>query len=367
MRIVIDATSLLLRSAGVKNYMHYWLSSLMEARCNHGDRIGIYPPGLRLRAKLDHEQVPRPALLRMVQFCNIRANPTMNFLLAGADVVHASQHMANRPLSGKLTATIFDLSCWITPENHTPENIAATRRHAERILKRCDGLIAISSHTRQDAVEILGIPQERIRVVYPGVAEAFFDAGPEETEAARSQYALPVSYMLFVGCIEPRKNVPNLVRAHRQLPDELQRDAPLVIAGPFGWANEEVRKMFSSPEVRYLGYVPEAYLPGLMRGATALIYPSYYEGFGFPPAQAMAAGVPVIASDRSCLPEVVGDAGLLVNPDDVEGIASAMEKILMCPEIARDLAARGKARANAFRWSTCANQSLKFFHEVGGR
>jgi alpha-1,3-rhamnosyl/mannosyltransferase len=263
---------------------------------------------------------------------------------------------------------VFDLSCWTTPENHTTENIAATRRYGERILKACDGLIAISAHARQDAIEILRIPQERIRVIYPGVAEPFFRVTPRQTEDIRAKYGLHTPYILFVGCIEPRKNVPNLIRAYRQLPASIQRDVHLVLAGPFGWASEEVRNMLtrSGNTVRYLGYVPEPDLPGLFRGATMLVYPSYYEGFGLPVAQAMAAGIPVIASDRACLPEVVGDAGLCINPDSVDELGAAMHRILTSLEFAEALASRGKTRARKFRWSTCAAESLDFFHQVTG-
>jgi alpha-1,3-rhamnosyl/mannosyltransferase len=373
MRIVIDAITLLLRGAGVKNYLHYWLLSLLEAAPERGDTITTYPPAMRASSALDHQRPlagPLGALLRlqMVHFVNLRGNPALNLFLFGADVFHCSQHTANLPWNRKTTATVFDLSCWTTPENHTPENIAATRRYGERILKACDGLIAISAHARQDAIEILRIPQERIRVIYPGVAEPFFRVTPRQTEEIRAKYGLDAPYILFVGCIEPRKNVPNLIRAYQQLPASIRRDVHLVLAGPFGWASEELRTMLTSTSdtVRYLGYVPEPDLPGLFRGATTLVYPSYYEGFGLPVAQAMATGIPVIASDRACLPEVVGDAGLCINPDSVDELSAAMHRILTSLEFAEALASRGKTRARKFHWSTSAAESLDFFHEVAG-
>ena len=125
--------------------------------------------------------------------------------------------------------------------------------------------------------------------------------------------------------------------------------------------------MLGGGGVRYLGYVPEGDLPGLYGGAAALVYPSYYEGFGLPAAQAMAAGVPVIASNRSCLPEVVGDAGLLVDPASVEELSEAMERVLTRPELARELAAAGRARAARFHWARCAEESLRVFPGGGGR
>jgi len=376
LRIAIDVTSLLLPSAGVRTYTHYWLSSLLDAATGRGDEIVTYAPGVRVPEVLDHRQSAAGFWatqfgLRMVQLVNstrLRENPVLNLLLSRADLFHCSQHTVSSPRHTKVTATLFDLSCWITPQHHRPDNIAATRRYGETILKAADGLIAISENTRRDAMEILEIPGERIRVIYPGVPEAYFEVGPEAAERARAKFGLSAPYLLFVGCIEPRKNVPGLVRAYQQLPAALRRDVQLVLAGPFGWAAEETRQMLthSGPSVRYLGYVPEPDLPGLSAGAAALIYPSYYEGFGLPVAQAMAAGVPVIASDRTCLPEVAGGAALLVDPDSAEEIGAAIARILTSSEFARELASRGKARAREFHWSTAAARSLEFFHQVGG-
>jgi glycosyltransferase involved in cell wall biosynthesis len=370
MNIVIDATSLLLPGAGVKNHMHYWLASLREATRDQRDTVTTYPPGIAINRIPDHQKpYGRPFHLPLVHLCNLRGSPLPRLLLRGADVFHASQHMAHMPKHRKVTATVHDLSCWTVAEDHTPANIAATRRYAEKILKTCDGVIAVSSHTRRDAMEILGIPGDRIRVIYHGIAEPFFQATPEEAAQARAIYGLEAPYLLFVGCIEPRKNVPLLMRAYQSLPEATRREVELVIAGPFGWESPELYQTLTSSRgpVRYLGYVPEADLPGLFQGALALIYPSRYEGFGFPAAQAMAAGVPVIASNCSSLPEVVGDAGLLVAPDSLEELREAMQRLVTHPALAAELGARGKERAGLFRWSVCAHQSLEFFHQVAGR
>jgi glycosyltransferase involved in cell wall biosynthesis len=363
MNIAIDASSLLLPGAGVKNHMHYWLACLREATRDDGDFVTTYPPGIAISRIPDHQKpYGRPFHLPVVHLCNIRGSPLLGFLLSlsGADVFHGSQHVAQMPKHRKVTATVHDLSCWTVAADHTTANIASTRRYAEKILKKCDGVIAVSKHTRQDAMEILGIPGDRIRVIYHGIAEGFFQVTPEETAKARATYGLEAPYLLFVGCIEPRKNVPLLIRSYQSLPESTRREVELVIAGPFGWESPEVYQMLTSSRgpVRYLGYVPEAVLPGLFQGALALIYPSRYEGFGFPPAQAMAAGVPVIASNCSSLPEVVGDGGLLVAPDSLEELREAMQRLVTHPTLARDLGIRGKERAERFRWPVCARESL---------
>jgi len=373
MKIVVDAITLLLPSAGVKTYLHYWLLSLQREARKCGDVVGTYPWRIVVPVLPDHEHSVESnqataRRLRLIHFANVRLNPLINLLAAGADVFHCSQHTANLPLRKTITATIFDFSCWRTPEHHMIANIEASRRYGERILKRSSGLIAISHHSSKDAVEILGIPETRIRVIYPGVSEAFFNVGPGCANSIRGHYKLDAPYILFVGCIEPRKNIPTLIRAYLRTKEARRREVQLVVAGPFGWESEQVRTMLaqSGANVRYIGYVPEVDLPGLVRGALALVYPSFYEGFGLPVAQAMAAGVPVIASNRACLPEVVGDAGMLIDPDSTEELTASIEQLCACPSFADELGARGKIRAQRFKWPASAAESLGFFHQVQG-
>ena len=373
MKIRVDATTLLLESAGVKTYLHYWLESLTQAAATQGDQVTTYPPGLVTTGRLDHTRPSvEPAAVRLrlhlVHFVNLRYNPAINLFLLHADVFHCSQHCVTVPKWKKVTATLFDMSCWTTPQYHTRENVLATQRYAARILKRCDGIIAISDHSRRDAIDILGIPEERVQVIYPGIPEAYFRVGKIESDQVRAKYDLQSPYVLFVGCIEPRKNLSSLLRAWQTLPGALRRETSLVVAGPFGWESPNMRTLLAeTPGVQYLGYVSEADLPGLFAGAAVFVYPSFYEGFGLPVAQAMAAGVPVITSNRSCLPEVVADAGICVEPDCPDDLAAAMCRVLTTPSLASTLAALGRIRAGRFQWARSANESLRFFHDVAGK
>jgi glycosyltransferase involved in cell wall biosynthesis len=193
-------------------------------------------------------------------------------------------------------------------------------------------------------------------VIYPGVPEAYFDARPA---------AAAKPYVLFVGMIEPRKNLDVLLDAWENF--RLRKEFDLVIAGPGGWASEKtLARLAATPEgVRYLGYVAEAELPGLTAGATAFVYPSLYEGFGIPVAQAMAAGVPVITSNTSCLPEIAGDGALLVDSRSPAEIRAALEHLLSSPELRQKLGDAGKARAQQYHWEISARKSLKFFRGLG--
>jgi glycosyltransferase involved in cell wall biosynthesis len=374
MKIRVDATTLLLESTGVKNYVHYWLASLTKAAIGRGDVVTSYPPGLQHPADIDHTRAANGLRteiwrLALVHFANVRHNPALDLFVMGADVFHCSQHAARPPRWKKLTATLFDMSCWKTPQYHRTENVIATRRYAAGTLKRCDGIIAISAHARQDAAEILDIPKERIRVIYPGVADAFFDVSLDDADRVRAKFGLHAPYVLYVGCIEPRKNVTGLLQAWETIPASLRNEMNLVIAGPYGWNSDHIRTALSQSNsgIKPIGYVPEADLPGLFAGATAFTYPSFYEGFGLPIAQAMAAGVPVITSNRSCLPEVVADAGICVDPDCDGELSDALSRVLTDRDLRAELAQRGRTRARSFHWGIAAKQSLDFFHDLTGK
>lgn len=357
MRVTIDATSTLLRSAGVKNYTYYWIAELRR-QAAAGEEIRAFP-FLGSLTRLDHEG---SAISRLGTAWRIAALQTLNHLLPGlydaalrgTDIFHASNQVHGVPRRARLTATVHDLTALIMPEVHTPGNVRADRRFAERILRRADGLIAVSENTRQDAITLLGIQPERITTIYSGVPAVYFDAVP-------LRRARP--YVLYLGTIEPRKNLDALLDAWKQLGGDVRREFDLVVAGPAGWIPEATMQRIRT-ETTYLGYVPEADLPGLTAGATAFVYPSLYEGFGFPVVQAMAAATPVISSNSSCLPEIVGDAGLLVDPRSAGEIAAAVTRVLESQALRAELSGKGRRRARRYSWEACAQQSLEFFRRL---
>ena len=277
--------------------------------------------------------------------------------LGDADVFHASNLIRAVPRRSKLTATLHDLTSWLMPYRNTKASCQADYQFADRVLSRADGLIAVSENTRQDAIRLLGIAPEKITTIHSGVAPEYFDAPPHRRGRP---------YLLSVGTIEPRKNYDTMLDAWKQVRASLREEFDLVIAGPRGWAGEETLARVRS-EAIYLGYVPEPEMPGLFAGATLFLYPSLYEGFGFPVAQALAAGVPVITSNTSALPEVARDGAALVDPTNAEAIAAAIERLLDSPSERAKLGGYGRASAERFRWEKCAEQSLAFFHRVISR
>jgi alpha-1,3-rhamnosyl/mannosyltransferase len=276
--------------------------------------------------------------------------------------------MHNPPRKARLSATIYDMTCWLTPEFHTPRNAQAVRRFGEQVMKRADGLISISESSRRDAIRILGLAPEKIAVVYPGIPDSFFAVPLEAVKAARVRYRLERPYALFVGTVEPRKNLGALLDAWAGMGDSLRQEFDLVVAGPAGWRDPGVlSRLRSAPAgVRYLGYVPETELPGVTAGATAFVYPSLYEGFGFPVAQAMAAGVPVLTSNVSALPEVAAGAALLIDPRSAGEIRGGLEKLLLSPGLREELGRIGRIQAQRYRWRICAQECFDFFRKLAG-
>lgn len=360
MRVLIDATSLVLRSAGIKNYTYYWLRNLRALAAPDEEILAF--PYIASTGELTHERsVFHPletyARLALLYFVNVPGNPAIDWLSARADVFHLSNQIRTTPQRTRITATVHDLTCWIMPELHTAANVRADKSFAEHVLKRASRLIAVSESTRADAVRVLGLDPERVQTIYSGVPEAYFSAKPAKASKP---------YVLFVGAIEPRKNVDTLLDAWHLLKAGVRKEYELVIAGATGWSSEKTlaRLLAGLPDVKYLGYVAEERLPGLTAGATAFVYPSLYEGFGFPVAQAMACGVPIITSNNSCLPEIAGEGALLIDPRSPSELAAAIERVLTSPSLRERLGRAGAERARRYRWDVCARKSLEFFRSV---
>jgi len=368
MKVVIDATPLLVRSAGVKNYLYHWIRHLQPVAAPH--TLCAFP-FLRQLGELRHDRstLSRPATLwrlGLVGLLNRWDHGSIGWFLHGADVFHASNLIRDVPSGAAITATVHDLTCWLLPELHTEGNILADRLFAERIVPRAHRFVAVSECTRRDAICLWGLEARRVEVIYPGIDEAYFRVSAAEGRQVAQAYGIDKPYVLFVGSIEPRKNVDRLVQAYESLPASLQQEYSLVLAGPVGWKAQQTleRLRAARAEVRYLGYVPERDLPALTAGATVFVYPSLYEGFGFPVAQAMACGVPVITSDRSSLPEITGGTAMLVNPESTRELAQALEALLVSARLRQRLAAAGRSRARMFSWERCAEQSWRFFERA---
>jgi glycosyltransferase involved in cell wall biosynthesis len=260
--------------------------------------------------------------------------------------------------------TVHDLSHLRHPETHPAARVRQLEQGLPPAVDRAACILTVSEYTRREVIAVFGVNPDRVVATPLGVEARFYPRPRGETAPLLMPLNLTHGrYFLAVGTLEPRKNVLMTLEAHSRLPDRVRGDWPLVVAGMSGWLTETISRRLelarSRGQVKLLGHVSDDQLPSLYAGAAMLSYPSIYEGFGLPPLEAMASGVPVAASDRASLPEVVGDAGILLEPDDIEGLTSVMLRIIEDAAFANDLRARGLERARRFTWQRCAYLTMQ--------
>ena len=226
----------------------------------------------------------------------------------------------------------------------------------------------MSEHSRQEIVQWFGVPEERISVISLGVDGRWFaPPSPAEWARVRQAYGLPETFFLSVGTLQPRKNTERLIAAHRLLPAALRREVPLVVVGKAGWGCDSVVAQLVDGDagaLRWLRYVPDQDMLPLLQQAAALLFPSLHEGFGLPVLEAFAAGVPVMAANTTAVPEVAGDAAVLLNPLDTSGWAEAMQHLLQTPSFAQTLRQQGRERAQRFTWNQTALRTAQVYAGV---
>ena len=258
--------------------------------------------------------------------------------------------------------TIHDLAIYRNARWFPARQPLSTRVVVPRSVLRADVVIAVSENTAADIVDIFGIDRSRIAVVPHGVAQKFRPMSAEERAEARARLKLPERFILFVGTVEPRKNLDTLLDAW-----VLMRDRPdLVVVGSWGWRYEQVREKMSrlGPRLHHLDSVEPDQLPAIYNLARVVAHPAWYEGFGLPPLEAMACGTPVVVSDRSSLPEVVADAGITVPPDDPEAWRKALERVIEDTDFAAGMRHRGILRAAQFSWDRAARLTWRAIDEA---
>jgi alpha-1,3-rhamnosyl/mannosyltransferase len=273
---------------------------------------------------------------------------------------------------GPTVVTIFDLSFHLYPETHPKDRIRHMQKYFYTRLSRVSHFITISNAMKDEMVKHLQLEPNRITVTPLGIDDLFQPVRLDFMKSVLSEYGLKSNrYVLCVGTLEPRKNIHALLRAYASLSDSLRLAYPLVLAGGMGWLmddlGEEIKRLGIDKTTILTGYVLREHLPALYSGATVFVYPSLYEGFGLPVLEAMACGAPVITSNVSSLPEVVGDAGVLVDPNDVKGLRSEIEHLISDRTYSSLLRNRGLQRSKQFTWENCARKTLDVYRRVLGR
>jgi alpha-1,3-rhamnosyl/mannosyltransferase len=253
------------------------------------------------------------------------------------------------------------------PEHHPRDRVRFFERHFRARLDEVDHVITISDFVRRELIEQLAVEPRRVTAVPLAADSVFFPRSRAEVAAYLAGRRLPREYLLYVGTLEPRKNLSLLMRALALS----KTDLPLICAGAAGWLNRDfektTRRLGLTNRVLCLGHVEDSSLALLYSGATAFVYPSLYEGFGLPVLEAMACGCPVICSDRASLPEVAGEAAVLVSPCDERGLAESLDSVIQDTFRRKELSRLGLARASRFSWQETAQQTIKVFRQVMAR
>lgn len=368
MRIAIDARLVSYAPGGISQYtirlVHALAAlhtddeiTLLESRKAGSDAswpVSVKRSGLVTPPHNRHEQLTLP----------------IELLRHPSDLLHSPDFIPPFRRRCRSVITIHDLAFLRFPHLLTPES-ARYYGQVARAIRSADQVIAVSDSTRRDLLELLSADPEKVTVVHSGVSPECQRLDPAEVESQRRRLGLPESFILFVGTLEPRKNLPTLLKAFARL--RRAHPVPLVVVGGKGWLYEELFRVRDDlglgEEVRFAGPVPARELVYYYSCATCLVLPSLYEGFGHPVLEAMACGTPVVASNASSLPEVVGDAGLLVDPEDVEGLAATLGRLLADGNLRQRLIHLGLERAQSFSWEKTARETLAVYHRAvqGGR
>lgn len=284
------------------------------------------------------------------------------------DVFHAPANVMPLSYNRPTVVTIHDLAIYEHPE-WFPSQIASTRLLVPQTIKKASAVIAVSSATKRDVIKVFSTPSKKITVVHEAADTTLLQLRDSKADV-RKIYKLPTKYFLYVGTIDPRKNLVGLVQAWQRLfqshPTIVENTA-LVIAGGLGYRGKDLVDLLTElrlPSIRVLGYIPHNHKIKLMSEATAFVFPTLYEGFGLPVLEAMQLGTPVISTNVSAIPEIAGEATLLIAPDDIEGLAESMRKMLTRPALAKKMSVAGIKQAMKFSWPKAARETLAVYQKV---
>lgn len=366
-RLAIDVTAAVHQGGGIGRYTRCLVQAL--ASRPHGFRLTLFwialphqeiPAWLCCLPNVHLRRIPFPERWATILWHRLHFPLPIEALIGPQDICYFPDFVLPPVLRARTILTIHDLSFRLFPETAD----ASLRRYLEATVPRsahhADLILADSDATRGDIIHLLHQPPTKVHTLLSGVQSAFSPQPESAIQTVCARYQLDQPFILSVGTIQPRKNYARLIDAYSRLPAVIQRSCALVIAGRRGWLSDnleqEVQRFDVQGTVHFLYEVSDADLPALYSAATVFVLLSLYEGFGLPPLEAMACGTPVLASNTSSLPEVVGDAGILVDPFDVREIAEQLRLLLSDPARRSTLAKQGVARARQFTWDRAAGE-----------
>jgi glycosyltransferase involved in cell wall biosynthesis len=372
MRIGIDATALPPEPVGAGTYMIQLIRALTALEAEYELVIFAQSSGRALIGTLPYDHLAWITVSDKNPALRLIWEQTVLPVLAsraGLDLLHSLHYTRPYRLGCSSVVTFHDMTYFLYPELHTllrklffTQAIRSSARHA-------DAIIAVSETTRRDTIRQLGVPAEKIFTAPNGVDPAFQPiTDAHRLEGCRGKYNLPRDFILYLGTIEPRKNIPLLLRAYHRL---AQTGSPyhLVITGKRGWMYKQVWETIEDlnlqPLIHFPGYIPVEELPIVYNLARVFVYPTIYEGFGLPPLEAMACGTPVITTAVPAMQELLGDAGILVPPQEEDALFQALRELLIDRQMQAHLSMKGRERARHFTWKSCAQTTMQVYQHVG--
>lgn len=388
MRIAIDYTPAVQQSAGIGRYTRGLVSALAEVDQDNRYTLLVVAPRGEMAAFMAEERskpfdllqprsapdnfrfrlVSLPSRWLTIIWQRLRLPLPADLLSGAVDIYHCPDFVLPPLRDAAGIITVHDLAFLRVPECADPSLRRYLSAAVPRSLQRAKHVLADSGNTRQDLIELLNVAPKRISVVPAAVDQQFRRVeDPRLLREVRRRYSIDGPYILSTGTLEPRKNLARLIEAHARLRQRFQTAPPLFIAGGRGWLYEDVLESAQregQDHVRLLGYVPDQHLPSLYSMAELFVFPSLYEGFGLPPLEAMACGTPVVCSNRPSLPEVVGDAALMVDPEDEDALCEAMQNVLVDPSTRQALSRKGLSQAQRFTWTQAAERLLEAYERA---
>lgn len=377
MKILINGQSLKPPITGIGRYTHCLLQGLTQNRRIH-ELVGIPKMniGKKKLAKKNYFSTQITTIIKSLPgaYATLNKFRNANFkqkTLAFAEknfIYHEPSYILH-PYSGPKLCTVHDLSHIHYPQYHPQERVKFLLKHLSLSIECAQHIITGSHFIRRELIDLFKLSPNKVSTIYHGVNKIFKPRVKSDLKPILARYQLvEKKYLLYVGTLEPRKNIERLIQAFYRLPQSCRKQHPLILVGTKGWKNRSLEKLISKlvkeREVSYLGYVPETDLPYLYSGAYAFLYLSLYEGFGLPVLEALASGVPCITSAVSSMPELIGDAGLLVNPWDTHAITETLNRLLNDTVLQTDLKHKGPLQAAKFSWETCVNNTIDVYEIV---
>lgn len=371
MRIGIDTRGLSRfdNKAGLYQYVYNLVANLLSIDSSNDYALLSTLRGFRGDGNIDKRHLYRFSG-RLSDLMLERLSIPVEFLMGKIDIFHGPSFFIPNHIRSKSVVTIHDLMMLRHPEFLTQDMANAFKKKIYSAIRKFDTIISVSNFTKSEIIDLLNIPERRIRVIYNGIDSKFRPINDKtQLNSIKAKYGINgKGYLLFVGNIETKKNIDRLVHAYALLRKETDCQHSLVIAGNRAWhfetVRETVRKFSIEEDVLFLGVVHDEDLPCLYSGAEVFVFPSLYEGFGIPVIEAMACGTPVISSNNSSVPEIAGGAAILVNPTSVSEISEAMYNVLSDSRLRQQLVEKGFRRAKDFSWEKTARETLKLYHEL---